>query len=384
MAPPPVLLVTARATGGIVSHLRDLIAGLDGRVARYTVLAPPQTLAALRLPPHVAAWAWPAGERVSPADAVRLVAALRRRARGHALVHAHGYRAGVLAALALAGWQGRPGRPALAVTCHNPWPGGVEAWAARLLLRRADAVVAVSRALKGALATRGLRPERILAIPNGVALPALAGGLGGAGPPRAGSPPGAPQGAAGILVAARLARPKGVEVAIDALAYLLATPLPGHRAIELWLAGEGPEEGALRARARERGVEGRVRFLGHRADLPAWMRRAAAVAIPSLGEGLPYVLLEALALGRPVVATAVEGIVEVVEPEEPGEAAAGPPALLVPPGDARALAAALARVLEDPELAARLGAAGRERVAHRYTLEHMLERTAALYGSLMP
>jgi glycosyltransferase involved in cell wall biosynthesis len=117
---------------------------------------------------------------------------------------------------------------------------------------------------------------------------------------------------------------------------------------------------------------GVVRFAGFRHDMPACLAAADIVALPSLHEGLGVAALEAMAAGRPVLASRVGGLGEVVVAEETG--------LLVPPGDADALAAALARLAGDPALRARLGAAGRARVLACYTSERMAEGTLACYG----
>jgi len=103
----------------------------------------------------------------------------------------------------------------------------------------------------------------------------------------------------------------------------------------------------------------------------ACLAAADVVALPSRQEGLGVAALEAMAAGRPVVASRVGGLAEAIVPEETG--------LLVPPGDPMALATALARLARDPGLRARLGAAGRERVLGRYTAARMAEGTLACY-----
>src|SRR5262249_14001014 len=153
-----------------------------------------------------------------------------------------------------------------------------------------------------------------------------------------------------VLVAANLVRRKGVDVLLAAIAEIAA-----RSRCALWIAGEGPERAALSAEATRLGVADRVTFLGRRSDVPDLLEACDVFALPSRQEGLGVAALEAMARGRPVVASAVGGLAEIVAPEETG--------YLVAPGDAPALGAAIERVLADRGLARRLGAAGAKRVA---------------------
>jgi glycosyltransferase involved in cell wall biosynthesis len=155
-------------------------------------------------------------------------------------------------------------------------------------------------------------------------------------------------------------------VLLDAFAQMT-----GKLPARLWIAGDGPLAATLRARARALGIEQRVAFLGARHDVAELVLAADVLALASRREGLPMVVLEAMRAARPVVATDVGGTGEAVEHETSG--------LLVPPGDRGALAAALGRVLGDPVLAERLGAAGRVAWRRRFTARRMAAATAALY-----
>ena len=137
--------------------------------------------------------------------------------------------------------------------------------------------------------------------------------------------------------------------------------------------GRGYERG-LRRMARSLGVAEAITFAGPREhdELPPFYDAADAVALPSLFEGLPLVLLEAMAAARPVVATAVGGIPDLVEDGRTGR--------LVAPGDPAALAAALAGVAADPEAARRLGAAARERVVEGNSWEAIARRYLHVIG----
>ena len=136
----------------------------------------------------------------------------------------------------------------------------------------------------------------------------------------------------------------------------------------------GAYERALRHRADELGVTDRVVFAGYRDDAARVVAAADVLALPSWTEGLPLVVLEAMALGRPVVATTVGGTPELVSDGETG--------LLVPPRDVEALTAALKRVLDDGDLRRRLGEAGKRRVAERFSSEAMTRDVLAIYDEV--
>jgi glycosyltransferase involved in cell wall biosynthesis len=159
-----------------------------------------------------------------------------------------------------------------------------------------------------------------------------------------------------ILCVAALERRKGHRVLLEAFARLRA----GGADARLRLVGDGGERASLEARARELGVAGDVEFLGAVAHdrLPALYAAADVFCLPSFAEGVPTVLMEAMAIGVPVVATNIMGVPELVEHERDG--------LLVPPARADLLAAALARLLADAGLRERFAARGRERVLADY------------------
>jgi glycosyltransferase involved in cell wall biosynthesis len=165
-----------------------------------------------------------------------------------------------------------------------------------------------------------------------------------------------------VAILARVSEEKGHADLLAALSFLPEA--------HLWVAGEGGLLPALREQSRTLGVADRVRFLGQRADVPALLQGADVIALPSHREGLPNAVLEAMAASRPVVASTAPGNAAVVAPGVTGE--------LVPPGDGPALAAALERLLGDPELRARYGAAGRARVLTDFPLEGETEAWNAL------
>ena len=174
-----------------------------------------------------------------------------------------------------------------------------------------------------------------------------------------------------LLVLASLVARKGIDVLLDALALFDAhAPQP-----VLWIAGDGPERGALERRTQTLGLAQRVRFLGQRSDAGDLLAACDVLVLPSRLEGLGVAALEAMAAARPVVASAVGGLAEAVVHEHTG--------LLVPPDDPAALAAALARLLEDPSLCKRLGDAGPARVHEEYSADQMVGAYEALYAEVL-
>ena len=137
------------------------------------------------------------------------------------------------------------------------------------------------------------------------------------------------------------------------------------------IAGDGPLRGELESLAAELGLGQAVRFLGRVEGVTAEMEQAAAVVVPSLGEGFGMVALEAAERGRPVIASAVGGLPEIVDDGRTG--------VLVPRADASALAAAIVDLARDPARAAALGRAARERALAEFSLARCGDRTDALY-----
>jgi L-malate glycosyltransferase len=170
-----------------------------------------------------------------------------------------------------------------------------------------------------------------------------------------------------ILCIANLNPDKGHRFLIEAVARLRDR----HRTCTLALVGDGRERRALEDQAARLGVD--VRFLGHRTDIEALLARADVVTLPSLHEGMSNAVMEAMAAGRPVVATDVGGTGELL----------GGRGVLVPPSDSGALADGLAQVLDDPALAARLGARARDwSLAHLHA-DAMVDRHVHIYRELL-
>ena len=233
----------------------------------------------------------------------------------------------------------------------KPWP--VRLYKQRVHEKgygRADRVIALNGAMARQVAERWPVPrERIAVIPNGVALPDPA--------PKPAPEPGAPP---VILCVARLTDQKNIPLLLRAFA-----ELRGQRPARLRLAGDGPRRGRLEAAARELGIAEDVAFLGTVSDVGAEYRRAALTVLPSRYEGFPNVVIESLAHGTPVVATATPGAVEILEGSGCG--------LIARQDDAADLARQIAAALD-----AGFDPAALRALAERYSEARLAERLLAL------
>jgi glycosyltransferase involved in cell wall biosynthesis len=170
-----------------------------------------------------------------------------------------------------------------------------------------------------------------------------------------------------FLTVGRLAQEKGHTVLLEAISQVGDDPA-------FLFAGDGPLRAQLEERADQLGIQPRVRFLGVRDDVPALLGIADGFIQPSLSEGLSLAFLEALAAGVPVISSRVGGAVDIIEEHDAG--------ILVPAGDAAALAAAIAQLAGDAQLRARLGRAGQAAVQQRYSVERMCGQYATLFDEL--
>lgn len=173
-----------------------------------------------------------------------------------------------------------------------------------------------------------------------------------------------------VVMVGRLEIVKGPHLAIEAIA---SERMP--QDIHLHIIGVGPCETELRTLTKARGIANRVHILGFRRNVFDYLAHCNVLLMPSLHEGLPYTLLEAMALGIPIVATRVGGLAEVIQDEGTG--------LLVPPQDPAALTRAILRLYEDPALRSRLGEQARLLQQTKYSLQAMTERYLAIYRGLV-
>jgi len=237
-------------------------------------------------------------------------------------------------------------------------------WQLRALARKVDRYLAVSGEIAAELVERlGWPAEKVEVVYNAVDVERAAV----AAPPGLRAQLGGSETRPLVLTPARLNAQKGHGVLLEAIA-----EVPD--ALFL-LAGDGPERGALEARAAELGVAERVRFLGRREDVPQLLAACDVFALPSLYEGSSLAVLEAMAAGTAIVSSAIGGTEELIEDGRSG--------LLVAPGDAPALAAALRRVLGDPALREGMAARARERVDAGLRREQNAVRAAEIYRELL-
>lgn len=256
-----------------------------------------------------------------------------------------------------------------AVTTRDPRRARRDALLERALAPLTDAYVANSGAVAKSLREKGVPERKIAVIPNGVAVSAP---LGDEERATLRAELGAAPGSQLVGMVARLdAGFKDHETFLAALATLVAEGRPVHGAI----VGDGAACAGLERRAAELGVADRVTFTGYRPDAARAIAALDVSVLLSYFEGFSNVLLESMAAGVPIVATAIPPNREAIEDEAHG--------LLVPVGSAEKTAAALRRLLDDPETAARLGAAARRRAADRYSLEAQATATMELYERLL-
>jgi glycosyltransferase involved in cell wall biosynthesis len=233
-----------------------------------------------------------------------------------------------------------------------------------LLTRCVDRHVAVSQHVAARLRERfGVPDTRIAVIPNAVAIVDPVPPSAQLRAELAGSDGTCPI----VLAVARLDPQKGIEHLVRA-----AAEVPGAIFV---IAGDGPDREGMEALARSLGVDRRVRFLGHRRDVPELLAACDLFVLPSLYEGLPLSVLEAMAAGIPVIATAIGGTDEVVRNGETGT--------LVAVGDAGALALAIRSALADPARVHQLAVNAREYVVNEHSAGAMAARVGALYDELL-
>ena len=365
-----VAYVLGASAGGTGTHAATLARECAARGMDVTSYGPAETGRRFFAWPEAAFVPVDIPGRPRPLRSLAAAVRLRRLLWAPDVVHAHGLRAGAITALALVRTSRRGRRPVLIVTVHNaPARGGPAAAGypllERIVARRADAVTWVSEDLAARMRRRGARdggralvPAPPAAAPTQAELATARAALAdrGADPASGGRPV--------VLAVGRLTPQKGFDVLLHAAErWRGRCPAP-----VLAIAGEGPLAEALAGQAQRAGLT--VRFLGRRDDVPALLAAADVVVVPSRWEGQPLIVQETLRAGTPLVASRTGGI-----PDLTGEDAA----LLVPPGDAGALAAAVASLLDDPRRRAALAGAAAERVAALPTVAAAADAAIALY-----
>jgi len=364
-------VITSLERGGAENHLLALLGHADRAAFTFetAVLSGEGELVSALRADGIAVHTLRARGRMDPAALGRLIELLRQGE--YDIVHSHLFRADIYAGLAVGRLRER--RPLLVSTRHNddrfflnPFVGIVH----YMLSSRQDLIIAISDHIARFTVARGVRdPARVRRVYHGLETPdtralerdAL----------RIRSELGIREGDFLVGNVGRLAPQKGQRHLVEAMPLLLERVPRAHLAI----AGGGSLEDYLRELAVDLGVSERVHVLGPRRDVPALMHAFDAFAMPSIWEGFGLVLLEAMAAERPIVASRVATIPEVVLDGVTG--------LLVPAGDPDGLADALARVAEDGEAARRMGQAGLLRLRQQFSIDKMVGDTELLYRELI-
>ena len=368
-------IVTRLAVRGVPRHVLEVAARLDP--SRFAV----EVMAGRSEPGEGSLWeeardrgirlhrVEPLQRAVSlPVDLAAFITLYRRIRQGrYDLVHTHISKAGFLGRLAA-----RCARvPVVVHTYHGQihelqpgsWQGRVFLACERVAARGSDALVAVSQDTAEHLLSQGIgTPGQYRVIRNGIDLTRFQPGAGR---------PGGGDGRLVIGTIASLTREKGLEVLVQALAGLVEA----YPDLHLCIVGDGPERGELQAQVEQLGLQHRVQFAGMVADVRPWLAGFDLFVVPSISEGIPLALLEAMAMGRPVVASCTGGIPEVVQDRRSG--------WLVPPGDPAALGEAIGMLLGKEALRRELGQRGRARVEEGFEVGRMVGGLEELYQELL-
>lgn len=238
----------------------------------------------------------------------------------------------------------------------------------RLVLRLADRVVAVSSGIQKELVESGLNPKRVIIIPNAVPE---------SPPPEVfqmrraeiRSKMGLDESSFVLGYVGRLSREKGVHHLIEALGRIPDIPF------QAILIGDGADKALLESQVRNQGLGGRVAFPGFQPGVDDWLPAFDLFVLPSLREGTPMALLEAMSYGMPVVATSVGGV--------PGVIGSGVHGILVPPADPESLAGAIRSLYQDPQQRERLAINAKERVSREYGIGEWTRRMEIEYDALL-
>ncbi len=276
------------------------------------------------------------------------------------LVHTHGYKADLYGYLAARGME----KPIVA-TCHN-WVGGTAVLGIynrldRMMLKRFNAIATVSDVVKDRLIECGIPANKIKTISNGIDVEAFAHA----------EPESRSSGTKIIGMVARLDLQKGFESLLLAVHKLLKT----FQNFEVIITGEGPDRAAIEQMIDRYGLSSCVNLEGQRSDMPNVYAAMDIFVLPSLNEGLPMTVLEAMAASRAVIATRVGAVPDVVQHGETG--------LLVAPGDLSGLRDALAQLLSAPDLSRRMGAQAHDWVSRNFTAEAMARKYRLLYDEVL-
>jgi glycosyltransferase involved in cell wall biosynthesis len=251
---------------------------------------------------------------------------------------------------------------------HDAWYGTYRRRVLRYFQSRSSIVLTNAKAIRdGLIEQDGLPPEKVCVIYNGVDIDGFRNVVRN----REWMFPDSEGKKLIVLVGNMNSDVKGHPVLIEAASEVTKS----HPEAQFLLVGDGPMRGSFEVQVDAAGLKRNFSFLGRRSDVPQILGSCDVAVLPSLAEGMPNAVLEYLASGLPVIATALGGNLEVIQHGVTG--------LLVPPKDPQALAAELKRLLDDPQFAAQLAKAGREHVATRFSFERLVEEVDGLYMRLL-
>ncbi|MEP6754344.1 MAG: glycosyltransferase family 4 protein [Chthonomonadales bacterium] len=346
---PSILMVVRPATGGLKKHVELLMAGLIERGYKVGIVGPED----LEIEPSVAAGSWtrftsPVSSK-NPLALRKIAQKVAEYAAGFDVIHVHGISPSIVCAKA----SRIAGKP-LVVTIHNQIPAmnPLEKRVVLSAVLQAKTVIPVSKAVSNELAKLGIPSANIKVIPNGIDLNCFTT-----------IPPAtqiSPDGPIRLLAVGRLSPEKGFDLLIEAM-----KSLPDN--YSLTIAGDGPDRQKLEGLAS--GLQ--VQFAGKVNDIPGLMAQSDIVVIPSRQEGQGIVALEAMAAGRPLVATRVGGLIETLGDGEFG--------VLVDPESPDALAERIQELIGDAEGQTNRTAMARERAMRDYSVDGMVEKVESVY-----
>ncbi len=359
-----IMLAPGELFGGVETQLLGLCKRLHGLCDHPPVLAlfHDRELAARAREAGIRTEILPSRHRYDSGAARNLIDLVS--STGSTVLHVHGYRAMITAAVAGSGL----GVPVVKTEHGLPEPGGgmvhrlktrlnrrLDAWATR----RAGAAVCY---VTSDIMSRFSRPHR------GLARQVVNNGIDPLDRSTTSRPAELSPECFNVGIVGRISAIKGIGYALQALS---SDDVPDR--VRLHVIGTGPMAAELERDAVAMGIDDRVRFHGFRRDVYDWLAHLDALVMPSLHEGLPYTLLEAMSFGTPVIASRVGGLAEVLRDEETG--------LLVDVGDVRGIVQSVARLSADPDLVSRLGRASAAEQREGYTLQSMTDAYLDVYAS---
>ena len=369
-----VLHVVRPAAGGMKNHLINLVKHTDKTRFKVAVACPPNTilweelyaLGVEMVPISLA------GE-LSPVKDYAVVHKLVKylHQSGTTILHCHSSKGAFVGRLAAAIAR----TPIVLFTAHNSifyeewpaWKKKLMATVEKILARFTDKIITVSDALKQEILDReGLPPNLLTTIYNGIEIERFAQQTDSKTIRRNLN---LPELGAVIGTIARLAPQKGISY------FLKAASLLKEYQVSFLVVGDGPLREALEKEVEELGLNHRVIFAGQQDNIPEILALLDIFVLPSVTEGLPLTILEAMAAGKPVVATRVGGVPEAILEGKTG--------LIVAPKDPEALAVALASLLGEKDRINRMGTYGQRYVQEKFTVEHMVQKTTDLYNQLL-